>query len=344
MPVFKALSITEHHQKTPLTLLDFEEPQLEDGEILVENVAVAQNPIDWKQVDYDFGIKSLPWVVGGDIAGKVYKVGPGVSQFKVGDRVISFPSRKTTRHAAYQTYSVTEAVRTVKLPESYTFEEGSTIPLTYTTAGAGLVHALKVTLPTADGNIPLNARNEPLLVWGGSSSVGSYAIQLANLAGYDVITTASKANHDYVKSLGAKHVFDYRDANVVEEIRKAAGNNLSLVYDTVSTPATVKQSVESITSPTGGSIATILPSADSSLSTDTVKIVSTGSIKAFEHPEIGRALYALLAVLLEKKILKTNPVKVIDGGLNGVNEGFELGRQGKVSAEKFVYRIADTKF
>lgn len=46
-----------------------------------------QNPVDWKRIDYDFFIPELPWVVGGDIAGKVYKVGPGVKDFKVGDRV-----------------------------------------------------------------------------------------------------------------------------------------------------------------------------------------------------------------------------------------------------------------
>lgn len=46
-----------------------------------------QNPVDWKQIDYDFDVFELPWVVGGDIAGKVYRVSPGVKDFKVGDRM-----------------------------------------------------------------------------------------------------------------------------------------------------------------------------------------------------------------------------------------------------------------
>ncbi|TDL20446.1 GroES-like protein [Rickenella mellea] len=346
MPVFKALTITERKQKTPLTLFDFEEPQLGEGEFLVENVAVAQNPVDIKQLDHDVRIPSIPWTNGGDIAGKVYKVGPGVAEedIKVGDRVISFVSQKTARHGGYQTHSITDITRTVKLPDSYTFEEGSTIPLTFTTAGAGVMHGLKITLPSPGDVLPLKPRGEPLLVWGGSSSVGSYAIQLASLAGFEVIATASKAHHDYVKSLGAQHVFDYHDPNVIEQIRQVSGDKLSLVYDTISVNETAKQCIASITSPTGGLIAIIRPVVDPALSTPTIKIIPTGGLKAFEFPEIGAALFGLLQTLLNRKLLKPNPVKVVDGGLNGVNDGFDLGRKGKISGEKLVYRIADTKF
>lgn len=120
-------------------------------------------------------------------------------------------------------------MNSVQLPETYTFEEGSTIPLTYTTAGWGLVSVLGVQLPTSSDPVPLPPRNEPFLVWGGSSSVGAFGtrrseiltpsqlntsllvIQQAAAAGYTVITTASAANHEYVASLGATHVFDYHD-------------------------------------------------------------------------------------------------------------------------------------
>ncbi|TDL20448.1 GroES-like protein [Rickenella mellea] len=344
MTIFKALSITERRQKTPLTLLDFDEPELGNGEFLVENVAAAQNPIDWKQIDYDIGIPSLPWTNGGDIAGRVYKIGPGVTGFGVGDRVISYLSRKTARHGAYQTHTIAETHRTVKLPESYTFEEGSTIPLAYTTAGSGLIHALNVSLPSPNSSLRLNPRGQPLLVWGGSSSVGSYVVQLATLAGYEVITTASKSNHEYVKSLGAKHVFDYHDSNVVDQIRKVSGDSLSLAYDTISTTQTAKQCISSITSPTGGTVASLDPTLDPTLGTPTIKITQTGGGKAFEYPEIGKAVFGLLNTLLERRVLDPNPVQVLEGGLRAVDEGFELGRQGKVSAEKLVYRITDTKF
>jgi len=334
-----ALSITEP-KSFKLSILEFNEPKFEDHEFLIKNVAVAQNPVDWKQIEYNFNIPSLPWTNGGDVAGTVVKVGKDVTKFQVGDRVISFLSRKTARHGAYQTYSIAQENRTVKLPDSYSFEAGSTIPLAYVTAGAGLIHALKVSFPPLK-ELPAKPKNEPLLVWGGSSSVGAYVVQLAKAAGYTVISTASPANHDYVKSLGAEHVFDYHDADVVEKIRKAAGPNLSLVYDAISEGNSPELSVKSVTAASGGSVAAILP-VPAGVSTEKVKIVQTGAIKAQEDPENGKAVYGVLEELLSRGTFIPNRVKIIPGGLNGVAHGFELGRQHKVSGEKFVYVIADT--
>jgi NADPH:quinone reductase-like Zn-dependent oxidoreductase len=56
-----------------------------------------------------------------------------------------------------------------------------------------------------------------VLIWGGASSVGACAIQLAAASGATVLTTASPANHDFVKSLGADHVFDYRSPTVMDD-------------------------------------------------------------------------------------------------------------------------------
>ena len=61
-------------------------------------------------------------------------------------------------------------------------------------------------------------KGKSVLVWGGSSAIGSNAIQLATGAGYDVIATCSKKNFDYVKDLGAVQVFDYKDTNVTEKV------------------------------------------------------------------------------------------------------------------------------
>jgi len=286
---------------------------------------------------FDFGIPSLPWTNGGDVAGTVLKVGSKVTKFKVGERVIAFVSRKTARHGGYQTHTIVEeAGRAAKLPESYTFEAGSTIPLAYVTAAAGLIATLGVKLSSS---APPNG--EPLLVWGGSSSVGAFAIQLAKSSGYTVLTTASKTNHDYVRKLGADHVFDYHDADVVQSIRAAAGDKLSLVYDAISENGSVEGSVASITSPQGGIVATVLAV---NREEGNIKVVGTGARLAYEQPAVGERTYAVLQELLDSGALVPNPVKVIEGGLRGVQTGWELGRDHKVSGEKLVYRIADTKF
>lgn len=73
-------------------------------------------------------------------------------------------------------------------------------------------------MPTAEDKP--KAIDRTILVWGGSSSVGSCAIQLAVASGVDVVTTASSKNFDYCKELGAKEAFDYHDKDVEDKIVK----------------------------------------------------------------------------------------------------------------------------
>lgn len=106
-----------------------------------------------------------------------------------------------------------------------------------------------------------------VLVWGASSSVGLYAVQLAAQAGmfilfnnisinidsslgYRVIATASKHNFDLLKEVGAEAVFDHSAADVVAQIKKAAGKEIKYVYDTIGSEETTKKSIESV-SPNG---------------------------------------------------------------------------------------------
>ncbi|EJT98637.1 GroES-like protein [Dacryopinax primogenitus] len=338
---FQALSLTSHKQTTPLTLLPFTEPELGTGELLIQNVAVAQNPVDWKQIDFDFNIPSLPFVPGADIAGVVYKVGPSVEGFKGGDRVISWLTRKTARHGGYQTYSIASHGRTFHLPECYSFEQGCTITAAFASAGAGLEHGLGVELPITPAKWPAESDGEPLLVWGGSSSVGAFVIQTAKAAGYTVFSTASPKNHAYVKSLGATEVFDYHDPDVVSKIRASVGPNLSKIFDSISENGSIEASVASITAPSGIVAVILAPKAEQS--TATVRVVQTGALKTSE-PEIGQRVFGLLNALLQNGSLVPNPIKIMPGGLLGVNEGLQLGREHRISGEKLVYVVADTKF
>ena len=97
-----------------------------------------------------------------------------------------------------------------------------------------------------------------ILIWGGASSVGQYAIQFAKLGGFRVVTTASPKNFNLVKDLGADEVFDYGDENVVEKIRAYTSNALEIAIDTISEGKTPKQ-VTSAIGDKGGRVAIILP-------------------------------------------------------------------------------------
>lgn len=196
-------------------------------EIVVRVRAVAVNPVD--RLQQTMGDIFTPWipypfVLGSDVAGDVVEVGSGVTRFRIGDRVVGFAAgsdkqRNRAAEGAFQDYVVLLAHMASPIPDAISFEDAAVLPLGLSTAACGLFQKdfLAMTAPQATPA----PTGKTLLIWGGSTSVGSNAIQLAVAAGYDVITTASPRNFAYVKRLGAREAFDYRSGTVVADIVSA---------------------------------------------------------------------------------------------------------------------------
>lgn len=203
------------------------------NEIVVKNGAIAVNPVDWgKQVigDMMFSWIKYPFILGSDLAGEVVEVGAGVDRFRVGDRVlahvVSMDKRSNnSAEGAFQQYTVTRANLTSPIPGSMSYESACVLPLCLSTAACALYQKDYLALPSPSMNP--TPKDDILLVWGGSTSVGSNAIQLAVASGYKVFTTASPKNFDYVKGLGASEVWDYNSPTVVPDIIKALQNQRS---------------------------------------------------------------------------------------------------------------------
>lgn len=122
---------------------------------------------------------------------------------------------------AFQQYVVVQRNAIAQLPSSIRTSVGVVLPLGISTASAGLFQKDFLNLPfpsPSQQQQPPKPLNRILLIWGGSSSVGSCAIQLAKAAGAIIITTASPKNFEYVKQLGAEEVFDYRAEDVEDQI------------------------------------------------------------------------------------------------------------------------------
>ncbi|CAF4914497.1 unnamed protein product, partial [Rotaria sp. Silwood1] len=119
-------------------------------------------------------------------------------------------------------------------------ELAATVPLASITAALGLFHEMGLPFPPA-------TCSKAILVWGGSTSVGQYAIQLAKAAGCFVITTASPARHAYLKELGADICFDYKNSNVVSQIKEVASNNLAYAIDCISENGSTAQVCATLT-------------------------------------------------------------------------------------------------
>jgi NADPH:quinone reductase-like Zn-dependent oxidoreductase len=122
------------------------------------------------------------------------------------------------------------------LPKGFTCTEAVTLPNNFVT----VFHALTTDLgmetpwPKPEDYVSRNA-DKPILVWGGSSSVGQFAIQILRYYGYKhILATASSKHHDKLRSLGAKQVFDYNDKDIISRILEEGGSDgVPLVFDCI---------------------------------------------------------------------------------------------------------------
>ena len=184
--------------------------------------------------DYGAFIKSYPFVLGCDLAGEVVEVGDDVANFKEGDRVLAHPLGLTGKQdeAPFQLYTIVNSALTAKVPDEMSFEQACVLPLSVSTAADGLYAKDHLNLPYP--STQPKSTGKVLLLWGGSSSVGSSVIQLAVASGIDVVTTCSKKNFEYVKSLGATAVFDQSSPSVVGDLvaeLQNGGQELIGAYD-----------------------------------------------------------------------------------------------------------------
>jgi len=186
--------------------------ELGNHKVLVRVHAWAINPCD--HMLQDRNMIQYPVILGCDVAGTVEAVVAGsaaASQFSVGDRVFGF-----TANHGFQDYVTLEDKLMARVPSDMTYREVVVLGLCSATSAMFLFGRDYLHLDYPELSKSKNGKS--VLVWGGSSAVGSNAIQLATAAGYAVITTCSERNFDYVKDLGAVQVFDYKDSEVTEKI------------------------------------------------------------------------------------------------------------------------------
>lgn len=220
----KAMVISRFGGPEVLQAGEIERPHPAPGHVVIEVAYAGVNPADWKgregwlarYFDYQF-----PFVLGFDAAGVVREVGEGVTQLAVGDRVVAASNQGLGERGSYAEFVHAAAERTVRLPASIGLKEACTLP----TAG---MTAYEATLD--NGRAGPDSR---VFVHGGAGGTGSFAIQLARMAGAQVATTCSAHNADYVRALGAELVIDYRHEDVYAALKAWAPEGLDVVVDTV---------------------------------------------------------------------------------------------------------------
>ncbi|OJJ54791.1 hypothetical protein ASPSYDRAFT_49883 [Aspergillus sydowii CBS 593.65] len=307
-------------------------------EILVKNHAVAVNPVDGSIQTNAWWPLNYPTILGHDVAGEVAAVGPNVTRFKPGDRVLGHALAmisKRPEDAAFQAYSIINSAVASRIPDDLPYERAVVLPLGLSTAAAALFQKdfLNLQHPTVPASKPTG---KSVLIWGGASSVGSNAIQLAVAAGYEVITTASVKNFAYVKSLGAAEVFDYNSPTVIDDLVAALkGKALVGGVDCIG-PGASEQTIE-VVKRAGGVKFVATARAAPEDNEVAAKMIFATTIK---DNEVGKAIYEdFLPDALEQKRYTAAPEPLVVGsGLERIQDAVDVQARG-TSARKVVVML-----
>ena len=194
----KAIVVHNYGGPEVLKYEDTRRPEPKEDQILVRAIEAGVNPVD-ASIRSERGAKffgiTLPFIPGYDIAGVVEKTGAKIAKFKPGDSVYAYLSLKDG--GGYAEYAVATEVEAAPKPKSIRFVEAAGVPVVALTAWQALIDTAKLSV------------GQTVLIHGGSGGVGSFAIQIAKARGAKVIATASTANQDLLKQLGADVAIDY---------------------------------------------------------------------------------------------------------------------------------------
>lgn len=210
---YRAIAFTEYGDSGVLKLVEREVPEPGPGQVRIAVRAASVNPIDWKIRSGGMAAvypATFPAIPGGDIAGVVDAVGENVSAFAVGDEVLG------SGIGGYAEIVLADPANLTRKPETLSWERAAALPAVVTTAYRAL-------------NLLKLSEGETLLIDGAAGGVGTVAVQLAVARGLTVIGTASEANHDYLRSLGAVPV-RYGDG-LADQVRTAAPQGVDATFD-----------------------------------------------------------------------------------------------------------------
>ncbi|KAJ5646117.1 hypothetical protein N7490_002489 [Penicillium lividum] len=340
---------------------------LHPGEVLVKVLAIGLNPIDWKGPAYNFGIPSLPWINGRDLAGLVLQVPNESSRLRVGD-IVLVPSTdyRDIRKAAFQEYAIATDFNAARIPSSTSIHASASLGVAFVAAVLALgvsfgldfsrltrspgPNLVNVIIQLNKNDVPADIQDEVfatsdesdrpqrgdwLAIWGASTTTGLVVLQLAKLAGLRVICVADAARHGAkLIEFGADLVVDRHNTDrAVEIIRGVTGDKLRYAIDIVGKDtATI---LEKTLDPSGNAhllgLTGLPKERHSGIKYHTVPI------KLFHTaPAVGESMVTWLESLLQSGTLTLPEIIRAEGGLEGINAALDVLRSGSASGKRIV--------
>ncbi|TVY35559.1 Trans-enoyl reductase [Lachnellula occidentalis] len=316
-----------------------------EHEVVISNRATGLNPIDYKSVDYNFCLPEFPWITGREMAGVVEMVGAGVRDVKVGDHVWTSTYYRDRRAGCFQQYITVPAHTVLPLPPSTNFTSAASLGVAGLTAAMTLWHWLDVPFPPPSANPPPPANPEKqeqeqeqefLLVWGGGTVTGQYALQLAAISHLRVIAITSSHTAPLARSLGAIVIERDNKSNtqIISEIKEIAGDNITRAIDLVG-PKTASACLQVLSRERECRFAPLAMMGNEEVVARNVQVV-TVEMKRFVLDEANR-MYALeLNRLVGEGRVQVPGIETVHGGLENVVLGLDRLKKGEMGGRKMV--------
>lgn len=332
-PPHQALQVDQDYQ---YELCLISRPSLGPHEILIRTKAIGLNPIDWKTVAYKFCMPSLPWINGRECSGVIEAVGTAVKSLHIGQRVWTSTYYRDRRAGCFQDFVVAPEHTVLALPESTSFEEAACLGV------AGLTAAMTLwkwfDLPMIPSICTDSKRFA--LIWGGSTTTGQFAVQIAAEAGLKVITVASQRMKQRLINLGAHHVV-IRDGRSLEEIasevRQIGGDDIVYGIDLVG-PRSATHGLGCLSHERAAKFAPLAVPAPPIDAPKNVEIVNV-EMKRFVLDATSRKYGLRLTELVAQARVRVPERLILDGGLAAVEDGLRRVRDGDTGGKKLVVSI-----
>ncbi|KAL3482899.1 chaperonin 10-like protein [Aspergillus germanicus] len=316
-------------------------------EVLIRCVAVSLNPVDWQSKAYNFGITSLPWVNRRDASGVIEEVGDDVSSFYFGDAVFTLTDYTNSHAGSYQEFFIAAASSIATIPSGMSFESAAAVPVAAITAAISLQRCMGIT--PSPPRSPLGNERQWLLIWGGATSTGYMAIQLAKIYGLSVIAVASPANYEYLRQAGADVVLDRNGPDeALRRIQEITRGKLWLAFDPVGS-TTARLCARALCEESGQPMSVLVALAGTPEDVTEGPIFNTISlptvkVKLFHNePVFGSRLLQELTAYLADGRLKPPRISFLSGGFEAVNLGLLRLRNKEISEQKLVIRVDETR-
>ncbi|PSN59321.1 GroES-like protein [Corynespora cassiicola Philippines] len=329
--------------RAPLKIEEVETPHPSTHEILVKNELIGVLPFDAKLAKNGILPLDYPAILGVSFGGTVTSVGAKVTKFKVGDKVaaVRLLGAFKPQYGVFQRYVVVHESTTSKIPDIVDLDIPVSLIGNLTTVVGFFTAFSELERPDFDSRPAAPRQKKRILVYGGTSSLGSFSVQYAAQAGYDVITTTSPKHQSFVLELGATQIIDHtqEEAEIVKQL--VANGPYDIVFDSISVTKTINITAEVLNAQGGGYLYAVQPAYGPEKIPERVtrKYASWGRIPVEEkHAALLEWAFShyLPNVVANGNVLAL-PIQHVAGGLDHLNEALDIVEKG-VSGVKIAVR------